>query len=474
MVTPVLNEMSLDTLKMKEEQALEQTGAAAARPMHLAAFVYPTGYHTAAWRRDDVPANMGVDFEVYRRIAARAEDAGLDFLFFADSLGIQGTDWPTISRSALRYVSQFEPLSLISALAATTRRIGLVGTASTTYGAPFHVARQFLSADHVSGGRVGWNLVTSQNPDEAPNFGSQPFPDHTHRYARAKEFVDVVLRLWDTWSGDAFVRDKAAGRFFEPSAMQLTEYHGDHFDVRGPMNLPRSPQGRPVIVQAGASEEGRALAARSADLVFTAQQSAESARAFYTDIKRRAADCGRDPTSILIFPGMFVYAATTLADAEAERDCLQALIDPEVAASISATQLGGIDLGACAPEDAIPQVPETNLGQSRRQLLLDHARERGFNVGELITHIAGSRGHYEIVGSAAEVADELSHWHSSGCADGFCIMPPYFPGAFDNFCDLVVPELTRRGLFRSGYESTTLRGHLGLGFPERASGASAE
>jgi FMN-dependent oxidoreductase (nitrilotriacetate monooxygenase family) len=440
----------------------------------LAAFLYPTGYHVAAWRHPRVPADAGVSLPHFADLARTAERGRFDFIFLADSMAVRGRDLPALSRTAIRYVAQFEPLTLLGALAAVTERIGLVASATTTYNEPFHLARKLASLDHISGGRAGWNLVTSQNPDEAPNFGLPSHPSHAERYARAREFVDVVRGLWDSWEDDAFVRDKESGIFFDPEKLHVLDHEGDFFTVRGPLNVPRSPQGHPVLVQAGSSDAGRELAAETAEVVFTAQTDPDGARAFYEDVRARAEGYGRAHDELAIMAGVFPFVGRTEQEAHEKLEQLQELIDPVVGLSLLAGQLGGVDLSQYPLDGPLPDLPETNLSKSRRQLLIDLAHREGLTIRELALRVAGSRGHWQVVGSAEQVADELEHWFRTGAADGFNVMAPALPGGLEDFVDLVIPELQRRGLFRREYEGRTLREHLGLRRPEhRAVGSVA-
>ncbi|MGW1075970.1 LLM class flavin-dependent oxidoreductase [Streptomyces sp. NPDC002537] len=435
--------------------------------MRLGAFLYPTGYHVAAWRHPEVPADAGVNFAHYAELARTAERGTLDFLFLPDSSAMRGADMPVLSRAAIRYVAQFEPLTLLGALAAVTERIGLTATVSSTYNEPYRTARMIASLDHISRGRAGWNLVTSQNPYEAHNFGLPEHPGHDARYRRAREFAEVVKGLWDTWSDDAWVRDKESGRFFDPERVRPLEHRGEHFSVRGPLNLPRSPQGHPVTLQAGSSEPGRDLAAATADVVFTAQHDKDDVRAFTEDVRARAGKNGRDPHSVQVLAGVLPFVGRTRAEAEEKAERLQDLIDPEVGLALLTSELGHVDLSGCDLDGPLPELPDSNSGRSRRDLLVRMAADEGLSIRQLYKRVAGSRGHRQVVGTAESVADELADWFESGAVDGFIVMPPSLPDGLDDFVGLVVPELRRRGLFRTAYEGTTLRDHLGLGRPGR-------
>lgn len=434
--------------------------------MKLAAFLYPTGYHVAAWRHPLVPADAGVNFGHFTDLARTVERGKFDFIFLADSVGIRGTDLPALSRTAIRYIAQFEPLTLLSALAVVTERVGLVASATTTYNEPYHLARKLASLDHISGGRAGWNLVTSQNEDEAPNFGLDAHPGHAERYARAREFTEVVKGLWDSWEDDAFSRDKESGIFFEPEKLHVLNHKGLYFSVRGPLNVPRSPQGHPVLIQAGASDAGRELAAETAEVVFTAQPALAGAQAFYADVKGRADRYSRSPDEIRIMAGVFPFVGRTEHEAQEKLEELQGLIDPVVGLSLLGGQLGGVDLSAYPLDGPLPDLPETNASKSRRQLLIDLARRENLSIRELALRVAGSRGHWQIVGTPERIADELEQWLVSGASDGFNVMAPSLPGGLEDFVELVIPELQRRGLFRREYEGRTLRENLGLRRPE--------
>lgn len=433
--------------------------------MHLGAMLYPTGYHVAAWRDPAVPPRAGIDFAHLSALARVAEQGKFDFVFLADSLAVRGRDLPALSRTAIRYIGQFDPLTLLSALAVATDRIGLVGSASTTYNEPYHLARKLASIDHISGGRAGWNLVTSQNEDEAFNFGLDAHPPHAERYLRAAEFTEVLTGLWNSWEDDAFVNDKVSGQFFDPDKVHVLDHRGAHFSVRGPLNVPRPPQGYPVLVQSGSSDAGKDLAARMAEVVFTAQPTLEEAQAFYADVKARVARAGRDPSQVKVLVGAFPYVGPTREDAEALRARLNALIDPVVAYSLLATQLGS-DVSGYPLDGPVPQdLPETNLGKSRRALLLEMARRERMSIRQLCEFVAASRGHWTLCGGPTDIADEMQAWVAAGAADGFIVMPPTLPEGLTAFVEHVIPELQRRGAFRREYAGTTLREHFGLPRP---------
>ncbi|OWT73582.1 MULTISPECIES: LLM class flavin-dependent oxidoreductase [unclassified Achromobacter] len=433
------------------------------RQLKLGAFLMQTGHHIAGWRHPAAQADAAVNFRHYVALAQRAEAAKFDAIFLADAVGVRNRDIPSLSRTARS--DHFEPLTLLSALAAVTARIGLIGTVSTTYNEPYHVARKFASLDHISGGRSGWNLVTSNGQGEAQNFNVDEHMEHASRYARASEFHEVVLGLWDSWEDDAFVRDRASGIYFEPDKLHLLQHRGEHFQVRGPLNVARSPQGRPVVVQAGASPAGRDLAARTAEVIFVAHQTLDEAQSFYRDIKQRARLLGRDPDSIKILPGISPLVGRTQAEADAKFAQLQDLIHPAVGVQFLATLLNGFDLSKYPVDGPLPELPETNAGKSRQQLLVDLARRDKLSIRELYLRVAGARAHHQVVGTPRTIADRMEQWFEEEGADGFNIMAPTLPGGLDDFIELVLPELRRRGLFRKEYEGSTLREHLGLARP---------
>jgi len=433
--------------------------------MKLAAFLYPTGYHVGAWRHPEVPADAGINFNHFSKLAQTAEAGKFDFMFLADSAAIRGTDLPALSRTAIRYIAQFEPLTLIAAIAAITNKIGLVVSATTTYNEPYNLARKFASLDHISGGRSGWNVITSQNVYEAGNFGLESHPTHADRYARAGEFVEIVKGLWDSWEDDAFPRDKEAGIYFDPEKLHVLNHKGKHFSVRGPLNVPRPPQGHPVIVQAGASTEGKNLAAKTGEVIFTAQQVFSQAKKFYSEVKGLAEKYHRSPDDLIIMPGVFPFIGRTQAEAEAKLEEFQALIDPIVGLSLLSGQLGEVDLSPYPLDGPLPDLPNTNAGKSRQKLLIDLAKRERLTIRELYLRVAGSRGHWQLVGTPEGIADQLEEWFTQGAADGFNIMFPSLPGGLEDFVSSVIPELQRRNLFRTEYHGRTLREHLGLYCP---------
>ncbi|MFG1478335.1 LLM class flavin-dependent oxidoreductase [Xanthobacter sp. V4C-4] len=434
--------------------------------LKLGLFIQETGHHVAGWRHEGASTDDAVAFSRYLHLVRRAEEERLHFIFLADTVAVRERDPEVLGRTARG--AFLEPLTLLSALAVSTRRIGLVATASSTYNEPYNLARQLASIDHLSQGRVGWNLVTTNSDYESWNFNREANPLHAHRYARAHEFARVVKGLWDSFDDDAFVRDKAAGQFFDPAKLHVLNHAGPHFKVRGPLNVARPPQGHPVIVQAGSSEAGKELAAATAEVIFTAQQDRGAARAFYADVKGRLARHGRARDHLAIMPGLFPVVGRTREEAQAAFDHLQSLIHPRVALAQLSAQLGGVDLTPYDPDAPVPDLPETNGPKSRQKLLLDLARRENLTLRQLALRNAGARGHLVVIGTATDIADEIEAWFEDEAVDGFNIMPPYLPGGFDAFAATVLPELRRRGLYRADFEGATLRENLGLPRPEDA------
>ena len=432
------------------------------RTLSLGAFLMATGHHVSAWRHPDVPADGGLDFRLYKRLAQVAEAAKFDAVFVADSVAA-----PTAEiASRMARSDPFEPLTLLSALAAVTERIGLIGTVTTSYNEPYHVARKFASLDHLSAGRAGWNLVTSDAAAEALNFNRQEHFGHAERYARAREFHEVVTGLWDSWEDDAFTRDKASGQYYDPAKLHVLNHEGEHFRVQGPLNVARTPQGRPVIVQAGSSETGRELAAQTADVVFTAQTSLAAGRDFYNDLKGRLPRFGRGPDELRIMPGVFVVVGQSQAEAQEKFEQFQELVEPQVGVALLSRMLGNFDLSAYPLDGPLPELPLTDSGQRSRQLLLTElAGRENLTLAQLGRRIAGGRGHHCLIGTPTQIADELQAWFEGGAADGFNVLVPHLPGGLEDVANHVVPELQRRGLFRREYSGSTLREHLGLTRP---------
>jgi alkanesulfonate monooxygenase len=431
--------------------------------MRLGAFFNPTGHHVASWRHPRAQADAGINFQHYVEITRTAERGLFDMVFLADNVGVRRAHKDALSRSA-QYIANFEPLTLLSALSAVTDRIGLACTMSTSYHEPFHIARKMASLDHLSGGRAGWNVVTSASQMEAENFGRDKPYSHADRYRRAHESVEIVRALWDSWDDDAFMRDKETGSFFDPDKLHALNHKGEFFTVKGPLNVPRSPQGYPVLIQAGASEDGMDLAASIADVVFSPHLTLDTARAYYKELKETAQKkFGRDPDSIKVLPGVSAIIGRSEAEATEEYDRLQALIHPIVAREILSLVLSGFDLAPYDMDGPLPDIPVPADGsQSHFKSTMDLARRENLTIRQLAMRVAGARGKSVIKGSPESVADQLEVWFQNRAADGFNVMPAYLPGGLDDFVDMVVPELQRRGLFRTAYEGRTLRDNLGL------------
>jgi len=420
------------------------------------------GYHAAAWRHPGADPGAASKFTHFRHVAQAAEAAKFDMVFLADGIGIRAKDEPPGSLCRSAQNAELEPLTLLSALAATTERIGLVATASTTYNEPFHIARKFASLDQISGGRAGWNVVTSWSDAEARNFNREQHLGYDERYERAAEFVEVVKGLWDGWEEDAFTRDKATGIFFDPKKLHALDHQGKHFKVRGPLSIARTPQGRPVLVQAGASEQGLNIAAENADVVYSAPHDIDTARTYYADLKRRLSANGRDETQLFILPGFTPYVGRTRQEAQDKYDLLNELVDPLLGLSYVYGQMGDLSkfpLDGPVPEPTDPQV------RSIAKNLLALAKRENMTIRQLYTHVAAGFGTRVVVGSAADIADEMEAWVDVRAADGFNICPPVLPMGLDDFAKLVLPELRRRGMFRTEYEGRTLRQNLGLATP---------
>ncbi|WP_031079906.1 LLM class flavin-dependent oxidoreductase [Streptomyces sp. NRRL S-118] len=430
------------------------------RRLHLNAFLMNAGHHDAAWRHPATTPERVTDLAYFQELARTAERGLLDSVFLADGLAL----WGNVRYNAL---GGFEPLTLLSALATATERIGLIATVSTTFNEPFSTARAFASLDHLSGGRAGWNIVTSGTVDEARNFGRDEHLEHGLRYDRAREFVDVAVALWDSWDDDAIVLDRARGIYADTDKVRPIDHRGTYFGVRGPLNVPRSPQGHPLLVQAGSSEDGKEFAARYAEAVFTAQQTLADAQTFYKDLKSRLARYGRAADEVRILPGICPVIGSTEAEARALEQELTDLQVPEYGLAQLSGMLGtdvtGLPLDGPLPE--LPDERDINGNRSRFTLVADLARREGLTLRQLIARLGGGRGHRVVAGTAEQIADQLQEWFTQGAADGFNIMPPYFPGGLDHFVDQVVPLLQARGLFRTEYTGRTLREHYGLPRP---------
>jgi alkanesulfonate monooxygenase len=431
------------------------------KQLKLGAFMRPVSIHTGAWRYPGANPDANFNFGHLKRFIQKLEAGKFDAFFMADHLAVLNMPIQALKRS--HTVTSFEPFTLLSALAAVTERIGLMATASTTYDEPYHIARRFASLDHISGGRAGWNIVTTANPDAALNFGLEEDIDHDERYARAREFYDVVTGLWDSFADDAFVRDVESGIYFDPERMHTLAHKGKYLSVRGPLNIARPIQGWPVIVQAGASEAGRQLAAETAELVFAAGGNLEASRAFYADVKGRMARIGRDPDTMKILPGALVVVGDSDDEAKAKRAHLDSLVHYDSGIA-SLNGMLGYDVSGFDPDGPLPEIPPTNASESARERIVSAARRENLTIRQLAAR-AGSYGGTAFVGTPETIADAMREWLETEACDGFNIMFPYLPEGLDDFVDRVVPVLQARGLFRREYEGATLRENLGLARP---------
>jgi alkanesulfonate monooxygenase len=434
---------------------------ARSRQLRLGAFMRPASIHTGAWRYPGAYPDANFNLAHMVRFVQTLEKAKFDSFFMADHMAVLNMPLDALKRS--HTVTSFEPFTLLSALAMVTERIGLVATGSTTFDSPYHIARRFASLDHISGGRAGWNIVTTSNPDAALNFGLDEHMEHGERYTRAREFYDVVTGLWDSWGDDAFIRDVENGIYFDPAKLHVLDHKGAYFKVRGPVNIARPVQGWPVIVQAGASDAGRRLAAETAEAVFTAQSDLAAARAFYADVKGRMEKLGRARDDMKIMPACFVVVGDTIEQAREKRARLDSLVHYANAIGSLSIALGH-DASKFDPDGPLPEIPESNASKSGRERAIALARKEKLTVRQLAQRLGGYSG-LAMVGTPASIADEMEEWLTTDACDGFTIMFPYLPGGLDDFVAHVVPELQRRGLFRTEYEGKTLRENLGLGRP---------
>ncbi|MCA0304783.1 MAG: LLM class flavin-dependent oxidoreductase [Proteobacteria bacterium] len=437
------------------------------RQLSLGAMISDVGVHPAAWLDPETPLGGEISFPFYLELARLAEAGKLDFFFMADSLASRTGNMAGIMRQCT-YMAHFEPITLMAALASGTTRIGLAATISTTYSEPFNVARMFASLDHISGGRAAYNLVTTANADAAGNFGRDIHEDHAVRYRRGNEFADVLNGLWDSWEDDAFVRDRASGIHFDPAKMHLLNHRGEFLAVRGPLNVPRSPQGRPVAISAGGSDPGRELAARVSEVVFAVDRDLARAQAYYKDLKARMARHGRAPDDLKVMAALNPFIGETDQEAHDLLGALQARIHPDVGRAILSVDLD-VDLRGLPVDEPIPASvlpPGTNATKSYFDKMVEAMGERPMTLRELYEANAASRGGMNaVVGSPKTIADRMEEWFTNGAADGFMVRLPTVPGSLERFVRLVVPELQRRGLFRTEYGGTTLRDHLGLARP---------
>lgn len=431
------------------------------KQLKLGAFMRPVSIHTGAWRYPGAIPDANFNFPALKRFIQKLEQGKFDAFFMADHLAVLNMPINALKRS--HTVTSFEPFTLLSALASLTEHIGLVATASTTYDAPYHVARRFASLDHISGGRAGWNIVTTYNPDAALNFGLEEEIEHGERYKRAREFYDVVIGLWDSFADDAFIQNVESGIYVDPAKMHVLDHKGKYFSVRGPLNIARPVQGYPVIVQAGASEAGRQLAAETAEVVFSGVNTLEAGKAFFADVKRRAQAIGRDPDSIKILPGVLVIVGETVEAAQAKRAHLDSLVHYD--SGISSLNIAlGYDVSGFDPDGPLPEIPETNGSQTGRDRVIALAQRDNLTIRQLAQRVA-SYGGLIFAGTPQTIADDMEQWLIEEGSDGFNVMFPFLPEGLDDFVDQVIPELQRRGIFREAYEGKTLRENLGLSRP---------
>jgi len=432
------------------------------RQLRLGAFMRPVSIHTAAWRYPGGLPDANFNLKHLVRFAQKLEQGKFDAFFMADHLAVLNMPVEALKRSAT--VTSFDPLTLLPALAMMTERLGLIATASTTFEPPYVVARRFASLDHISQGRAGWNLVTTSNPDAALNFGLEEHMEHGTRYLRAREYFDVVTGLWDSWADDAFLRDPESGIFFDPDKMHVLDHKGEFLSVRGPLNIARPVQGWPVIVQAGASDAGRQLAAETAEMVFAGVSRLSDSQSLYADIKGRMQAIGRDPDHLKILPGALVVVGDSDAEAREKRARLDSLVHYDSAIASLSIALGH-DASDFDPDGPLPDIPESNASKSGRERAIALAQRENLTVRQLAQRLGGFSG-LAFVGTPETIANQMEEWLMSNGCDGFNIMFPYLPAGLDDFVDKVVPELQRRGVFRREYEGQTLRENLGLPRPE--------
>ncbi len=436
------------------------------RQLHLNLFMHSRGHHEAAWRHPDTSPLALTDIRYYQDLAQRAEAALFDSVFLADQLALA----EDVGQAARAWL---EPITVLAALGVSTSHIGLIATASTTYTEPFNLARQFASIDHISNGRAAWNIVTSWLATAARNYGGSGQVSHADRYARGEEFMSVVKALWDSWAADAVVDDRSTGQYARPDRIRPINHRGDFYQVAGPLNLPRCPQGRPVLVQAGSSDTGRRFAARHADAVFTAHVEKRTAQEFYADLKALAAAERRNPDHVLILPGLSPMIGSTQTEAQRLAREVNELTDPEVGRKRLSNRFGGHDFSdlpldrPLSPDD-FPDPGAVEAARSRTEVILNLVRRDQPTLRQLLGYLAGARGHYVTAGTPEQIADLIEDWFTDGAADGFNIMPPLFPVQLDIFSAEVIPLLQRRGLFRTAYTGHSLRDHYGLPQPKSA------
>ena len=436
------------------------------RQMHINLFIQSRGHHEASWRHKGSSRLPLTDIQYSVELAQRAEKSLFDSIFLADVLGL----WNDVEKTPFNWL---EPITTLAALSMATSRIGLIATASTTYTEPYNLARQFASLDHISRGRIGWNIVTTWSPQAGTNFGGIGQVSHGDRYERAEEYMSVVNGLWDSWADDAVLDDRDGGRYADPKRVRPIDHSGPHYKVKGPLNMPRPPQGRPVLVQAGSSDTGRKFAARHAEAVFTAHLETATAKAFYADLKTLAKEYGRDERNVVILPGFSPVIGSTEAEAKRYAEELNELTDTEIGRQRLSLRFGGHDFSHLPLDRPLtvadfPDPSENEAARSRTEVFVGFVREHHPTLRQLLAKLAGARGHFTFEGTPEQVADLMEDWLDNGAADGFNLMPPVLPQMLDVFIAEVIPLLQRRGRFRTEYQGDTLRAHLGLSRPARS------
>lgn len=434
------------------------------RQLHFNVFILPRGHHQASWRHPETLKMPSTDIGVYQWIANTAEKGLLDSVFIADGLALT----PDFERSPVAWT---EPLTALGALAVSTKNVGLIATASTSYSLPYNLARQFASIDHMSGGRVGWNIVTTWQATAAANYGAAKMVDHGERYARAEEYLQAVKGLWNSWADDAVVNDPNSGVYLNMDRIKPVNHHSENYHVEGPLNMPRGPQGHPVLVQAGSSPSGRQFAARHAEAIFNVSMEKAPAQEFYKDIKSKIADQGRAPEQTLVLPGMSTIIGGTEAEAQKIADELGDLIDIEVGRRKLSNRFGGYDFSHLPVDeplsvDDFPDPSTVETVKSRTEVMVGLVRRDRLTLRQLVRKMAEARGHLNVIGTPEQCADLIEDWFTDGAADGFNLMPPLMPMMLEAFVDEVIPILQKRGLFRTQYEGNTLRDHYGLDKPK--------
>ncbi|WP_180035132.1 MULTISPECIES: LLM class flavin-dependent oxidoreductase [unclassified Acinetobacter] len=437
------------------------------RQIKLGAFIPTTSQHVAGWRHPESRPQDHLNIDYAIELAKTAERGLFDAYFLADGLSVRWSSAVEGEKGLGDKGVGFEPVTLFAALSAVTQNIGFIATASTTYEDPYILARKFASLDHISKGRAAWNVVTTASADAAKNFNIQQHPEPKERYERADEFIEVTQKLWDSWEDDTFHYNKETGQFFDARKQHQPNHQGQYYQVLGALNVSRPPQGYPVIVQAGQSEDGRELAGKYAEVIFTAQQNLADAQAFYRDVKNRLVKYGRHADDLKIMPGVSIFVAKTEQEAQEKYDFLNSLIHPELGLSLLSALAGGINLAKFDLDAPFPKIEDADINfSSRQQMMIDIARKHNFSIRQLYQYIASARGHWTLIGTPEQVVDQLQEWFENDAADGFNVLPPTTPAGLNDFVDLIVPELQRRGLFRTAYEGKTLRENLGLKRPE--------